>query len=175
MRPRRLVAGTMVLAFAVAGTGCGPSSAPAPCLGDDAEVVSVPFQRLVTVSHELGDGFELARFAFDPAARGQATVSVQRATPPFIEFNVNEPIGVQGQQLWSVRIEGLVGGAATDRMRADVSETNQIREIVQVVDRGAFRWVVGTAAGSCVHLGADEETGIVVLHVATDPLATPPS
>jgi len=163
------------MAFAIAGTGCGPSSAPAPCLGVDAEVVSVPFRRLLNVSHELGDGFELARFVFDPAAPGQATVSVQPATPPFIEFNINEPIGVQGQQLWSVRIEGLVGGAATDRVRSDVAETNRIREIVQVVDRGTFRWVVGTAAGSCVRLGVDQETGVVVLNVATDPRATPPS
>lgn len=161
--------------LALAATGCGPSTVEEPCLGDDVEVVSVPFQRLVNVSHELGDDFELARFVFDPGAIGQTKVSVQPATPPFIEFNVNEPVEIQGEQLWSVRMEGLVGGAATDRLRSGVTDPYRIREIVQVVDNEAFGWVIGTAAGSCVRLRADQETGVVVLYVATDPRVAPPS
>jgi hypothetical protein len=52
-------------------------------------------------------------------------------------------------------------------VRSDIQERWQIREIVQVLDDGAFRWIVGTAAGSCVRLGVNESAALVVLHVST--------
>ena len=121
----------------------------------------------MNVSHEAEGGTELARFAFDPAAAGDVTVTVDPAVGPFLEFPTGQPIGVQGHQLWSVRIVGLVGGASTDQVRSPIEERWQIREIVQVLDDGAFRWIVGTAAGSCMRLGVNESAALVLLHVST--------
>ena len=44
-------------------------------------------------------------------------------------------------------------------------ETYRIREIVQVSDPTAFRWIVGTATGSCVRLGTNVDAATLVLHV----------
>ena len=109
----------IALSFVLVGVAlsCAEPAPKAPCLTDAPQVVSLPFQRLVNVFHEAESGTEIARFDFDPAAVGDATITVEPATPPYIEFNTNHPIGVQGHQLWAVRIEGLVGGAATDRLR----------------------------------------------------------
>lgn len=167
-RGRRLAGRFFLLAFAAATMGCGAPAATTPCLDEAPRVVTVPFQRLENVSHEVEGGTELARFAFDPASPGEVTVTVEPAEGPFFEFNTSQPIGLQGHQLWSVRIEGLVGGAATDRVRSDNLETFGIREIAQVKDatEEAFHWIVGTAAGSCVRLGADADAATFVLHVS---------
>ena len=156
----------ILLGLAALVAGCVGSDSRAPCLTNNPTVITFPFQRLAIVSHEAEGGTELARFAFDPAALGEVKVTVEPALGPFIEFNTSQPIDVQGDRLWSIRIEGLVGGASTDRVRASPSETHRIREIVQVVDENAFRWVVGTAAGACVRLGNEPNDAVVVLHVS---------
>jgi hypothetical protein len=145
---------------------CAAPAPTAPCLAEAPRVVTVPFQRLVNVFHEAESGTEIARFDFDRATAGDVTVTVEPAIPPFIEFNTGQPIGVQGHQVWSVRMEGLVGGAATDRVRSDVGENHRIREIVQVQDPTASRWIVGTATGSCVRLGINVDAGTLVIHVS---------
>ena len=161
-------AALVVLAVVAAAGACGAPAATTPCLGEAAQVVGISSQRLLNVSHEAEGGTELARFVFDPAAQGDVTVTVDPAVGPFFEFSTGQPIGVQGHQLWSVRIVGLVGGTATDRVRSQLEERWQIREIVQVLDDGAFRWIVGTAAGSCVRFGVNESAALIVLHVSTD-------
>ncbi len=160
----RVLLTALLLTLAAAG-GC---SAPGPtpgCLTDAPQVVSLPFQHFEHVSHDIAGDSEVARFVFDPAVPGEVTVIVQRTLPqPYREFNTGEIIGVQGEQFWSIRIDGLVGGAATDRLRVDPGETALIREVVQVVDAEAFRWVVGTAARACIRFGGTAETASVVLH-----------
>jgi hypothetical protein len=145
--------------------GCGEPAPSEPCLGEAPLAVTLPLQRLEGVSHEADGDREWARFAFDRAAHGEVTVTVEAPMPPYLEFSTGAPIAVKGDRLWSVRIDGLVGGAATDRMRADALDRYRIQEIVQVVDPETFRWVVGTVTGACVRLRADEEAGSVVLAV----------
>ena len=156
----------ILLALAALVSGCSGSGSRAPCLTNDPMAITFPFQRLENMSHEAEGDTELARFAFDPAALGEVTVTVEPALGPFVEFNTGQATDVQGDRLWSVRIEGLVGGASTDQVRATPSETHRIRNIVQVVDQNAFRWVVGTAAGACVRLGNEPNDAVVVVHVS---------
>lgn len=158
----------LLVILAVAG-GCGAPGPTQACLTDAPRVVTLPFQHFQNISHEAAGGSELARLAFDRAVPGEVTVTVERTLPqPYREFNTGEIIGVQGEQFWSIRVDGLVGGAASDRSRVDAGESHLIRDIVQVVDPQAFRWVVGTAAGACVRFGGTADSATVVLHVTTE-------
>jgi hypothetical protein len=160
----RVLLTALLLTLAAAG-GCSAPGPTAGCLTDAPQAVTLPFQHFEKVSHEIAGDSEVARFVFDPAVAGQVRVTVQRTLPqPYREFNTGEIIEVKREQFWSVRVDGLVGGAATDRIQVDPGETALIREVVQVVDAEDFRWVVGTAARACVRLGGMPETATVVLH-----------
>lgn len=82
-----------------------------------------------------------------------------------IEALSDTPVAPQGDQLISIRIEGLVGGAATDRVRPGFDEPFAIRDIMQVKESDGFRWIIGTTAGVCRRLRANEEAGVIVLVV----------
>lgn len=154
------MAATVLAAGCVAPTG--------PCLGAAPETVTLPFGRLESVSHEAEGGVELARFAFDQTVAGVVTVTASPADGPFFDAAFGEAIpDVQGDRQTSVTMDGLVGGAATDRLRADAINPHRIREIVQVKDPDLSRWVVGTVGGSCVRLRPNIDAAIVSL-IVTD-------
>lgn len=148
----------------IVAIGC--SSPPAgPCLGDQAETIDVPFRHFVNVSLEVEGDTELVRFEFDPTVAGATTITVAPAQAPYLEFVTGAPIGVQGERHTAVVVGGLVGGAATDRIRADLANRSHVREIVQVVEPEGFGWVVGSTADSCLRLRSNDEQGTVMILV----------
>ena len=157
----------LCVATVVAGA-CAAQAPSGPCLADLPEIVTIPFSRLEQVSHEADGTTELVRFQFDPASAGVSSATVAPADAgPFIEANIQEQVAVQGARLTAVRIEGLVGGAATDRLRVGPEEPYRIREVVQVSDPNAFRWIVGTTAGACLRLRSDDRAATISL-IVTD-------
>jgi hypothetical protein len=162
---RRAAAAGLTVAM-MAGVWACAGSPTGPCLGAQAESVVVPFQHLLGVWHESDGQTELAQFRFDMTVPGSTRVTVALATPPYIEFAFGEArADVQGQRETSVVMDGLVGGASTDRLQADPINPYRIREIVQVVEEDGFGWVIGTDGDSCLRLRSNVDEGTVTIVV----------
>jgi hypothetical protein len=133
--------------------------------------VTVPFQHLLGVWHESDGEIELAQFRFDTSVPGSTQVTALPATPPYVEFAFGEPLAdIQGEDETKIVMDGLVGGASTDRIRADPINPYRIREIVQVVEEGGFGWVIGTDGDACLRLRSNVDQGTVTI-VVTAPAA----
>jgi hypothetical protein len=167
---KRTAAALLISAIAVNAWACA-TPPTGPCLGAAPESLVVPFQHLLGVWHESDGQTELAQFRFDPTIPGSTRVTASPATPPYIEFAFGEArADVQGQRETSVVMEGLVGGASTDRIQADPINPYRIREIVQVIEEGGFGWVIGTDGDSCLRLRSNVDEGTVTI-VVTAPAA----
>jgi hypothetical protein len=146
--------------------GCAHAAPAEPCLGQEPVTVHLPFARLETVFHDVEPDLELARFVFDRSVAGSITATAEPAAPGhYVEASSDVPISPQGAKLTSIRIHGLVGGAATDRIRPGIDQPFAIRDIMQVKDPVDFRWIIGTVEGSCIRLHANKEAGLIVLAV----------
>lgn len=152
--------------LALLPVACAEETPSGPCIGAEPVTVSLPFARLVSVSQEAQTDVELVVFRFDPSVAGDVTATAEKIDPGgFIEANVGEGVAPMGEEFISIRLDGLIGGAATDRIRVDPRDRYAIREVVQVRDEGRFRWIVGTLAGVCRRLTANGEAGLVVVAV----------
>lgn len=144
-------------------------SEPAPseaCLGDEPVTVTLPFARLENVFHDAQPDLELVRFVFDRSVTGPVTVTAEPAAPGhYVEALSDVPVSPLGERLTSIRIDGLIGGAATDRIRAGGDQPSAIRDVMQVKDPAGFRWIVGTIGGTCARLRANPDAGLIVLAV----------
>jgi hypothetical protein len=146
--------------------GCSEPAPSEPCLGDEPVAVTLPFARLVRVSHEAQSDLELVRFEFDRSVAGTVTATAAEAAPgPYIEASSDAAVAPAGGRLTSVRIDGLIGGAATDRLRSDANDPYGIREVVQVADEAGPRWIVGTIESVCLRFRANVDAGLIVLSV----------
>jgi hypothetical protein len=153
----------------VVGLGACVSSPSGPCLGTANETVSVPFERLVKVSHEVAGDTSAVRFEFDREVPGSTTVTAGPAQGPYGLFPTGEVLDdVLGDHDTRVVMDGLVGGASTDRIRSDGPEPYRVREVVQVIEDDAFGWIIGTAGRSCLRLRSDPGTGSVVILVSPE-------
>ena len=167
------IAALLAVALAVtAVAACATANGPVePCLADEPVTVHLDRPRLDVLSHETEDDLELVRFAFLPADVGGPagiTVVAEPVEPgPFLDSRFGEPLSVQGSRLTRITIDGMVGGADVDRIRADAGNPHAIREIVQV--KGDVpTWIVGTIDGVCLRLRANDDAGLVVLAVTPD-------
>jgi hypothetical protein len=135
-------------------------------LGEGPLTVSLPFARLVNVSHEAQSDLELVRFEFDRSVPGDVTATADTVGPGrFLDANLGEAVVLQGGQFTSIRLDGLIGGASTDQIRSDPADPHGVRQVVQVLDEGQFRWIIGTIAGTCRRLNANVADGLIVLAV----------
>ena len=167
----RLVAGAMALAIVASSAAACASEPLEPCLGSEPVTVGLERDRLDVVSHEAETDLELVRFAFLPADEGGPGAITVVAEPvgsdPFLDARFGEPVTVQGARLTKITIDGLVGGADSDSIRSDPTDTHPIREIIQV--KGDVpTWIVGTVEGVCLRLRANADAGLVVLAVTPD-------
>ena len=167
----RLATSLLALGAIVAAATACASEPIEPCLASEPVTVSLERDRLDVVSHEAETDLELARFAYLPTEEGgpaSVTVVAEPVEPgAFLDDRFGEPVTVQGSRLTRITIDGLVGGADTDRIRADPANPYAIREIVQV--KGEVpTWIVGTVDGVCLRLRANAEAGLVVLAVTPD-------
>lgn len=134
-------------------TGCSVEPLQGPCLPADAEeLIQVPFGRLAGVSHEIEGGIEVAQFRFDRTVPGATMISVSPAAGQYRELRFDEAVNVAGARQIEVRMTGLVGGADTDRLRADPVDTSAIREIVQVSNEEGAAWIVGVDGPTCIRV-----------------------
>lgn len=164
MRTRSLCHVLLLISSAL--IGCGDPTSSEPCLGDQPVTVEIPFGRLEAVFHEAQSDLELARFVFDRSVAGSVTATAEAVAPGrFVEAPSGAPIDPQGDELTSIRIDGLIGGAATDRIQAGGDQPLAIREIVQVEEPAGFRWIVGTVEGRCRRLHSNADAGVIVLAV----------
>ena len=158
-----------LLAIALLGgvlLGCSEPAPSEACLGDEPLTVTLPFARLENVFHDAQSDIELVRFVFDRSVAGSITATVEPAAPGhFVEALSDVPVSPLGERLTSIRVDGLIGGAATDRIQAGGGQPLAIRDVVQVKDPAGFRWIVGTIAGTCARLRANPDAGLIVLAV----------
>lgn len=160
-----------MLGAIAAGAWACSSPPTGPCLGAQPESVTVPFQHLLGVWHESDGEIELAQYRYDTSVPGSTRVTVAPATPPYVEFAFGEPLAaIQGEHQTEVMMEGLVGGASTDRLRADPINPYRIREIVQVAEDSGFGWVIGTDGDSCLRLRSNIGEGTVTIVVTAQPV-----
>ena len=171
MRVRTVGWPMAAIVAAVAAIGCSAPPPTEPCLADEPVTVSLGRDRLDLVSHEAESDLELVRFAFlqaEAGGPGTITAVAERIEPgPFLDARFGEPIAVQGSRLTRITVNGLVGGADSDRLRSDPANPYAIREIAQI--KGDLpTWIVGTIDGVCLRLRANEDAGLVVLAVTPD-------
>ena len=160
VRPRLVASVALVVALLLSGCATPPSG---PCLNDAQAAVSLPFARLVTVSHEAEGGIELVRFLFDPSVPGEVTVTATPAEPGrYTDDRFGEPVDIAGGDLTSMQVVGLVGGADSDRLTSD---DHLIGGVYQVRDPVAPRWIIDPAPGTCRRLRSDATAGTVSLIV----------
>jgi hypothetical protein len=146
--------------------GCAEPAPSEACLGDEPVTVTLPFARLENIFHEAQPDLELVRFVFDRSVAGSVSATAEPAAPGhYVEAQTDVPVAPLGERLTSIRLDGLIGGAATDRVRADGGQPFAIRDIMQVKDPAGFRWIVGTTAGTCARLRANPDAGVIVLAV----------
>lgn len=164
-----MIALRALVATALIGSGllgCSETAPSEPCLSDEPVSVTLPFARLEDVFHEVQPGLELVRFVFDRSVAGSITATAEPAAPGhYVEALTDTPVSPSGERLTSIRIDGLIGGAATDRVRAGADQAFAVREIMQVKEPVGFRWIVGTIAGACTRLRANPDAGVIVLAV----------
>jgi hypothetical protein len=159
-------AGIAIGILAVMPLACGDPEPSSACIAAEEVTVRIPFARLVVVSHEAQSDLELVRFEFDRSVAGDVKATAQAIERgDHIEASTGEVVTPQGEEFTSIRLDGLVGGAATDRIRSGRADPYGIREIVQVRDGDGFQWVVGTAADACRRLNANVDAGLLVLAV----------
>ncbi len=161
---RGLGAGVIVIA---AITGCALTPAPSgPCLEAIPEIANLEYDRIARVELDIQGDTEVVRFVFDPTDRGFGSVTAEPAQGPFVHAAFDEAVTPMGDQLTSVKFEGLSGVGQADRLRADPTDGAPVREVVQVADRNFTRFIVGTVAGACLRLRVDPQLATVALLVS---------
>jgi hypothetical protein len=137
-----------------------------PCLAADAATtVEVPFGRVEGVGHEIEGDVEVAMFRFDRSVAGPTTIEVAPASGPYREFRFDEPVAIAGGRQLEVAMTGLIGGADTDRLRADPTDGRAIREIVQVAAEDGAAWVLGVDGQTCIRVRTSAEAATMTILV----------
>lgn len=170
MSARRLA--TALAAATLAGCAAipvpiGQPAPTGPCLGDLPEISNLAFDRIERVELDLQGNIEVVRFVFDRGHPGFGSVTAEPAPDgPYVEETTDVAIVVAGDRRTSVKFEGLKGIGQADRLRADPGALDPVREVVQVQDRNVDRFIIGTAAGTCLRFRVDDAEGTVALIVS---------
>ncbi len=164
----RSIAGLGAVVIALVGiSGCAIAPAPSgPCLEALPEIANLGYDRLSRMELDIQGDTEVVRFVFDPTDHGVASVTAEPARGPFLDAAFAEPVVPMGDRLTSIKFEGLTVIDQADRVRADPTDQDPVREVVQVTDPNVTRFIVGTVAGACLRLRVDPELATVALLVS---------